>query len=180
MALNIPIEDFIERLKAGEEHAYEQLYDNYADLLYGIILRVVQNPSDAENLLQDCFVKIWLNIQHYDETKGRLATWMINIARNVAIDFTRSSYFKKRSMIQNAEKIVNLEDTRYDVQIFQDTQELSQVVQNLPPTCREIIEWMYFQGFSQSEISEKFGIPLGTVKSRTRQAMKNLRSMYNL
>lgn len=180
MALNIPMEDFIERLKAGEEHAYEQLYDNYADLLYGIILRMVQNPSDAENLLQDCFVKIWLNIQHYDETKGRLATWMINIARNVAIDFTRSSYFRKKSMIQNDEKIVHLPDTPAEMEKLEDHKRLLQVMQLLPPNCREIIEWMYFEGFSQTEISTHFGIPLGTVKSRTRQAMKALRSFYNL
>lgn len=172
--------DFVEKLKAGDEQAFEELYDNFSGMLYGIIYRIVKNPADGENLLQDCFVKIWLNIHQYDENKGKLATWLINIARNVAIDFTRSSYFNKRAMIQSDEKIVHLEDANYNVQVFQDTRGLQQVVQQLPPTCREVIEWMYFEGFSQVEIAENFGIPLGTVKSRTRQAMKTLRSVYNL
>ena len=79
--------DFIEQLRQGDNGGFEILYDRYSAMLFGIILRVVNDNEDAENLLQDCFVKIWKNIASYDATKGRLATWMINVARNTAIDF---------------------------------------------------------------------------------------------
>ena len=95
--------DFIEQLRQGDNGGFEILYDRYSAMLFGIILRVVNDNEDAENLLQDCFVKIWKNIASYDATKGRLATWMINVARNTAIDFTRSKVFSQRKRNQSIE-----------------------------------------------------------------------------
>jgi RNA polymerase sigma-70 factor (ECF subfamily) len=165
-------------LKSGDENAFAILYDSYATLLFGVIVRIVNDRKDAENLLQDCFVKIWRNVEYYDSEKGRLATWIINIARNIAIDFTRSKYFSQKRKNRNLENIVNM-GTRYTVtEIPVDSLNLRQLVEKLTPTCREVIERMYFEGYTQQEIADNFGIPLGTVKSRTRQALKELRYFY--
>ncbi|MCC6279081.1 MAG: sigma-70 family RNA polymerase sigma factor [Saprospiraceae bacterium] len=168
----------ISLLKAGDEGAYAKLYDDYSSLLYGIILRVVGDKRDAENLLQDCFVKVWQNAERYDAEKGRLATWLINIARNTAIDFTRSKYYAQKTKNQTIDNFVD-KDTGASAHVIPvDTLGLRQLVKKLPPACREVIEWMYFEGYTQQEIADNFNIPLGTVKLRARTAMQELRQYY--
>jgi RNA polymerase sigma-70 factor (ECF subfamily) len=172
--------DIIERLKSSDNGGYEILYDRYASLIFGVIKRIVHIEEDAENLLQDCFVKIWLNIHTYDATKGKLTTWLINIARNTAIDFTRSKVYSQRMKNQSIENIVSPSIEIATQALSAETIGLRQIVNVLPPPCREIIEWMYFEGYTQQEISENFNIPLGTVKTRTRMALKELRAHFDL
>jgi RNA polymerase sigma-70 factor, ECF subfamily len=170
----------IARLQKGEDCAYELLCDNYGAMLLGVIARVVGDEADAENLLQDCFVKVWRNMASYDATKGRLATWLINIARNTAIDFTRSKYYAQKTKSQKLENIVS---SSFDVAqsgFAVETIGVRQVVTNLLPQYREIIEWLYFEGYTQQEISETFKIPLGTVKTRTRLALRELRKQFDV
>jgi RNA polymerase sigma-70 factor (ECF subfamily) len=168
---------FIEALKSGDNQAYAKLYDAYAHVLHGLILRIVKHEGDAENLLQDCFVKIWQKIEYYNPSKGRLSTWLINIARNTAIDFTRSGYASLRK------KSLDLDNYTFSENILvsnpqTDTIDLPMILEKLTPQYRETIEKMYFGGYSQQEISDTFHIPLGTVKSRTRLALKELRNLY--
>lgn len=171
--------ELIPKLKSGDEVAFATLYDSYAALIFGTIVRIVGDRKEAENLLQDCFIKIWQNIGNYDPAKGRLATWFINIARNMAIDFTRSKYFSQQRKNQSLENLVLAEPENMASRFPEETLGLRQLVKKLTPGCQEVIEWMYFEGFTQQEIADNFGIPLGTVKSRTRLAMKELRSFYN-
>jgi RNA polymerase sigma-70 factor (ECF subfamily) len=170
--------ELVTQLQTGDEAAYAELYDRYSAMLYGIISRIVGDEEDAANLLQDCFVKIWRNIGAFDPTKGRFATWLINVARNTAIDFTRSKYFSQKRKNQNLDFLVGSETARSVAYFAEDTLGLRQLVDKLTPVCRQVIEWMYFDGFTQQEIADKFGIPLGTVKSRTRLALKELRSYF--
>lgn len=170
--------DLVSMLQSGKEEAFGILYDNYSALMFGTIVKIVGDRREAENLLQDCFVKIWQNIGRFDESKGRLATWLINIARNTAIDFTRSKYFSQKRKNQNLENLVVTESTRAIFQPPIETMGLRQLVDKLTPACRQVIEWMYFEGFTQQEIADNFGIPLGTVKSRTRLAIKELRAHF--
>ena len=168
----------VAHLQTGDETAFAELYDRYSALLFGVITRIVSDREDAANLLQDCFVKIWRNIETYDPTKSRLATWLINVARNTAIDFTRSKYFSQKRKNQNLDYFVDAETARSATQPLVETLGLRQLVNKLTPVCREVIEWMYFDGYTQQEIANNFGIPLGTVKSRTRLALKELRTYF--
>jgi RNA polymerase sigma-70 factor, ECF subfamily len=166
-------------LQSGDENSFQILYDSYSAVLFGIIYRIVADQVDAENLLQDCFVKVWQNIARYDPEKGKLATWLFNIARNTAIDFKRSKYFNQKQKNQNIENLVGEHMDHAVTLPLIDTLGLRQLVEKLTPVCREVIEWMYFEGYTQQEIADHKGIPLGTVKSRTRLALKELRAYYN-
>jgi RNA polymerase sigma-70 factor, ECF subfamily len=166
----------LESLRRGDAQSYEILCDRYAALLFGAITRLVTDDTDAENLLQDCFVKIWRSIDSFDATKGRFATWLINIARNTAIDFTRSKYYAQRRKNQPLENLVSSEVR--EMPMATDAIGLKQLVDNLPKPYQEIIDWIYFQGYTQQEIADEFQIPLGTVKTRTRAALQALRKLF--
>ena len=172
-------QDLIKLLQQGDNEGYGKLYDNYAAMLFGIICRIVSEKEDAENLLQDCFVKIWRNIGQYDAAKGRFATWLINIARNTAIDFTRSKMYSQQLKNQPVDSFVS-NQTNLSISQHIDTIGLKNIVNALTPQCREIIEWMYFDGYTQQEISENFNIPLGTVKTRARMGLTSLREYFKV
>ena len=171
-------EELVRQLKLGDQQAYADLYDAYSSMLFGVIARIVKDEEDAANILQDCFIKIWRNIERYDPNKGRLATWLINVVRNTAIDFTRSKYFSQRGKNQRLENIVGWETALGSTELSVDIIGLRQLVAQLTPTCRQVIEWMYFDGYTQREIADTFDIPLGTVKSRSRMGLKELRNCF--
>ena len=170
--------ELVQQLKSGDENTFAYLYDSYSPMLFGIITRIVSDQEDAANLLQDCFIKIWRNIERYDPEKGRIATWFINIARNTAIDFTRTKYFSQKSKNQNIDSFVSSEAALVSSALPVETMGLRHLVTKLTPVCREVIEWMYFDGYTQQEIADNFGIPLGTVKSRARLALRELRTYF--
>jgi len=166
----------IAAVQQGDQQALATLYDAYGAALHGIILRVVQNTDLAQEVLQDTFVKIWRNAAAYDPSKGRPFTWMMNIARNTAIDMVRSA------AVRHSTSIRSLDDHVYgvghdDVREKLDDAGVRDVVVHLKPEHRELIDMAYYQGYSQQEIADNTGLPLGTVKSRTRAALLELRSL---
>ena len=168
-------EAFIKSLQDGKPNAYAELYDRYGATLFQVILKIVKSNEDAENLLQDTFVKIWRNISTYDASKGRLFTWFVTIARNIAIDFCRSRYFIKKHMIQNEDTIVDSQSL--SVEMFElDYLGIHDKVNSLEDKLKQIIDLQFYYGYTQTQISEEFNIPLGTVKSRTRTALLQLRT----
>jgi len=174
-------EELIFQLQRRDEKAFSYLYDNYAGALNGIICRMVDEPQLAEDILQEAFVKIWNNFSQYDSNKGRLFTWMINLTRNLTIDTLRSKGYKKQQKISKDENSVsNYQDKNYSSEKF-DTIGLHKQVANLKPEQKSIIDLAYFNGYTQEEISKEMGIPLGTVKTRMRSAIMELRKMleYN-
>ena len=131
----------------------------------------------SEDILQEAFVKIWNNFEQYDSSKGRLFTWMINITRNLTIDTLRSKSYKKQQKIFSDEFIVsNIQDKNSSITKF-DTIGLSKEVQKLKPDQKIIIDLAYYNGYTQEEISKEMSIPLGTVKTRMRSAISELRKL---
>ena len=175
---HISEEELIARLQRNDRVAYEYLYDNYSAALYGVIHRIVINEETANDVLQDAFVKIWNGIASYDSKKGKLFTWMLNISRNMAIDKTRSKDFNNSQKNQSTENVVNQIGRLKTDDIKPEHIGLIELVEKLDPNEKFLIDLMYFKGYTQSEISEEFNIPLGTVKTRLRSATMNLRKIF--
>lgn len=170
-------EELVLRLRNQDQSAFSYLYDNYAAALNGVIHRMIDDTQLAEDILQEAFLKIWNNFKQYDDTKGRLFTWMVNITRNLTIDTLRSKGYKKQQKIfKDENSVIGLKDLTVGVDRF-DTMGLRKQVAALKPEQKLIIDLAYFGGYTQEEISQEMGIPLGTVKTRMRAAIIELRKM---
>lgn len=177
-------EELITLLKDKDEKAFNYLYDNYSGALYGLILKIVLESNYAEEVIQDVFMKIWKNIDQYDTSKGRLYTWMINISRNTAIDYVKSKGYQNQLKNQSITNFVNREETISLSDRLSNVSEnntdligMSSVINGLKPEWKELIDLAYYQGYTQIEIAEKLAIPIGTVKTRTRSAMLELKEL---
>lgn len=164
-------------LKTKSNKVFNILYDNYSPALYGIIYRMVQNTATSQELLQDVFMKIWKNIDSYDKTKGTLFTWMLNITRNACIDYLRSSRHKMEQR-HNGE-VSDTDAVSTGFLYNPDKSELRGMVLKLDHKYRQIIDLVYFWGYTQEEVSKMLNIPLGTVKTRSRSGLHDLRELYN-
>jgi RNA polymerase sigma-70 factor (ECF subfamily) len=170
-------EELIQLLKARDETAFSSLYDNYSGAVYGVISRIVPEEESAQDILQETFVKVWNHFASYDASKGRLFTWLINIARNMAIDHTRSRLYKADLKNQSLSNSVNKINRQQSSQQNTDTIWLKSFVGKLKPEHKEIIDLLYFGGYTQEEVSKELNMPLGTVKTRTRAALQQLREL---
>lgn len=170
-------EDLVCGLKNGDKTAVEKLYKMYAPSLLGIIARIVKFDEIAEDVLQDTFLKIWKSIAQYDSAKGKLFTWMANIARNTAIDQIRSKHYTHGA---KTDDITEMPTGILDhFQLNLDTIGLKQLMLNLKPDQKKIIDLFYFEGYTHVEVAEKLNIPLGTVKTKIRHAIIALRQYFN-
>ncbi len=179
IAVTYSEEELILLLKQQSRDAFNYLYKNYSAVLFGVINKVVFDEETASDVLQEAFVKIWNNIGQYDSKKGRIYTWMINIARNAAIDKLRSKGEIMKSKIQTGEDIVNDVTKGQKTEQSTDTIGLRKMVAELRPEYEVIVSLAYFKGFTLDEISKTLNIPLGTVKTRMRSAMQQLRNEFN-
>lgn len=148
--------------------------------MYGVVSRIITRESIAEEVLQDSFLRIWERIDSYDPEKGRLFTWMLNITRNLAIDKTRSKEIKRDGKTGDIENVVDRVDSRRSEVQQVDAIGLKEVLSELPEEQKFVVDFLYLRGYTQSELAEEFGIPLGTVKTRLRLAMIALRSKLNV
>ena len=162
-------------LKQRQESAFSYLYDNYSGALLSVINGVVSDSELANDVLQEVFIKIWRQIESYDDMKGRLFTWMLNVARNASIDTVRSKGFQNSQ--QNRELTEAVYDAGGTTQLQIDQIGLRKVVHTLKEDYRVLVDLAYFQGFTQDEISKMLGIPLGTIKTRLRSALTQLRTV---
>jgi RNA polymerase sigma-70 factor (ECF subfamily) len=172
-------EQLIALLRSGSRDGFNYLYQNYSPVLYGTILRIVQDEETARDVLQEAFVKIWNNIGQYDAGKGRIYTWMLNISRNSAIDKLRSKGEIMKAKIQSGEDVVNNLGSTQRTEQQTDTIGLKNMVAALRPEYQAIVELAYYKGYTLDEISKTLDVPLGTVKTRMRAAMKQLREQFS-
>ncbi|NBC28348.1 MAG: sigma-70 family RNA polymerase sigma factor [Bacteroidetes bacterium] len=172
-------------VQSGDKTALKKLYDRFSKILFGMIYKILHNKEEAEDLLQEIFVKIWNRADQYDPSRGTVYSFIATLARNRAIDRTRSRAFKNR---RKDDYVIN--DDEYSFHLSTDNPnpeekiELSEravgvrkALAELNKKERQVLYISYFEGLSQSEIAEKIDIPLGTVKYRMRQGMIKLRDM---
>ena len=148
-------------------------YDKYSSALYGVILRIVKKEETAEDVLQEAMVKIWHSFPSYDATKGRLFTWVMNVSRNLAIDKIRSRQYRVSSRTQPIEESAALRQAA-EPSFRPEHIGLQEMTRQLNPDQQQIVDLLYFGGFTQSEVAEELNLPLGTVKTRARAAIKVL------
>jgi RNA polymerase sigma-70 factor, ECF subfamily len=177
-----PAENLLHLLQQKNETAFTLLYDNYADALFSILYKVVNNKEIAEDLLQETFVKIWKKIDMYNETKGSLYTWMLNIARNTGIDFMRSSRNKFHQQLihtdawqqEYLQTSTGMENTdRLDYLSIRNK------AASLDDKYAVIINLIYFEGFTYIQVAKHLKMPLSTVKTRAKMALTLLKKAYN-
>ena len=170
-------EELVSLIQQQDQGAFSYLYDNYSGALNNVIVRMVEDAQLAEDVLQEVFIRIWNNFSQYDRSKGRLFTWMINITRNLAIDTLRSKGYKKQQKIsQDENSVSNYNDKSFSMGKY-DAIGIQKQIANLKPEQKSIIDLAYFCGYTQEEISAELGIPLGTVKTRMRSAISELRKI---
>jgi RNA polymerase sigma factor (sigma-70 family) len=177
--ISLSEEELVLALRNREKIAVEALYDMYSSSLYGVIVRIITETATAEDVLQETFVKIWHSFASYNTDKGRLFTWMVNIARNLAIDKIRSKDFKNQSKNQELENNVTFVDEQRSTVYKPELLGIKDLVQTLKPEQKSILDLVYFKGYTHVEVAEELAIPLGTVKTRLRMALIELRKHFN-
>ncbi|KPM46695.1 RNA polymerase sigma factor [Jiulongibacter sediminis] len=168
-------EQLVYALKRNQRSAFDYLYDNYSGALFGVISRVIKDEEKAADLMQDVFLKIWKKIGDYEPGRGRLFTWMMNIARNASIDLYRK---EKNKYMVDIDDQVGVVDANNQDEMNVNTMDLRGIVDKLRPERKILLDLVYLQGFTQQEAAEKLNIPLGTAKSRIRTALKDLKLYY--
>jgi RNA polymerase sigma-70 factor (ECF subfamily) len=170
--------ELLQCLQSNDQRRFSRVYDRYSAAVFGLILKWVSDAGAAENLLQDVFVKAWRCRSLYDPQKGRLFTWLHNIARNVCIDHMRSKAYKKSKVSFLCDDLAELYEAKQAESFQPDIIGLRNIVKTLRNEEKEVVELMYFKGMTQKEIAAMMEIPLGTVKTRISRAIKNLKSFF--
>lgn len=166
----------IQELQSGNEKAFERIYELYSQSTYGIIYSIIKDVSISEEVLQDVFIKIWNNASSYNPKKGRFFTWVLNIARNASIDKIRSKDFKNKKLNLKSDNFVDILESKSNSIGKIDAIGLQKYIDILGPTCRKLIDLLFFKGFTQKETSEELQMPLGTVKTKNRVCIDKLRA----
>ena len=167
----------------GEEEvgALEQLYDRYSALVFSVALRVLYDHALAEDVTQEVFLRIWRQPASFDPQRGRFISWVSSVARNRALDEQRRRSRRRRAEDQDDEPVLRLpaegrdDDPAHEAVLADERRRIRAAMQDLPDAQRTVIELAYFGGFTQIEIAEQTGDPLGTIKTRVRLGMRKLR-----
>lgn len=174
----------IEKLSRRDQQAFHWLYDQYASALFGVIRKIVHDEEQARDLLQDTFIKIWNNLDAYDASKGRLFTWLLNVARNTAIDSLRSAKAGSRpnsahAIHTDAENVFIVDKQHQADPVNIEHIGVQDIVSKLRPERKMLIDLVYFNGYTHEEAAEVLNLPLGTVKTRIRSALQELKQFFS-
>jgi RNA polymerase sigma-70 factor (ECF subfamily) len=174
--------DLLRRIARRERAAFEALYDRYANILYASALKFVKEDADAQDVVQDVFIQIWDKAKLYDPAKGKPLTWALTLTRNRAIDRIRA--IQRRTRLRDEfeqetvmDESVGVREALSEVDASEKGQILRTAVKQLSPQQKKVIELAYFSGLTQTEIAEKLGEPLGTVKARARRGLMKLKEL---
>ncbi|MEW4371219.1 RNA polymerase sigma factor [Paenibacillus kandeliae] len=170
--------ELMRRIARKDTEALEEVYDRYERAVYAFAYRIVHDTMAAEEVVQELFLRVWNHAERYDRGQGKLSTWMFTIARNIAVDMLRRKSSRAAADAVGDEVLQVIPDTGTDVEqevtMNWERQRIREAMMELREEQQQVIESIYFQGLTQHEVSEKFSIPLGTVKSRVRLAIRQL------
>ncbi len=169
------LEILVSHFQSKDMKAFEKLYAMYSENICGVINTIVKNTDLAEEICQDVFMKAWNNAESYNASKGRFFTWIMNIARNAAIDELRSKSYKNSKQNLSSDFFVDILESKDDLNSQMDTIGIQNLLKNLKEKCVQIIELLYFKGYTQKEAAEELDIPVGTVKTRNRNCISQIR-----
>jgi RNA polymerase sigma-70 factor (ECF subfamily) len=164
----------IARIVARDATSVGELYDRHSRLLYGLLLKIIKDRSEAEELLQEVFVQVWTRADTYNVQLGTPIAWLVRIARNRAIDRLRANTVRTRT-VEATPLPPPVETPEARAVMSEQQRAVAHALEALPPDQRQLIEHAYFTGLTQSELATRFGLPLGTVKTRVRTGMMTLR-----
>lgn len=164
----------VQRLYQRDEAAMLLFYDQYSAMLYGVILRIVKHAQMAEDVLQESMLKIWSSFPGYSPTRGRLATWALNICRNRAIDELRAQRARGSERTTSLSRALPLAHQPLAAAFRPEHVGVRELIRDLSPAAQLLLDMLYFQGYTQQEAAEALGEPLGTVKTRARAAISTL------
>ena len=172
-----PIEkQIVDLLERGDKKAITLLYDNYSDSLYGVIKKIIADDDTAQDVLQESFIKIWRYSKKYDSSKAKLFTWLYRISYNTAIDKVRSLKNKNGKEVQIETSAVYKITSN---ELNQDVLDIKKHLNTLDKKYQIVINALFFEGMTQQEASEELDIPLGTIKSRLKIGLRELKKIYN-
>jgi RNA polymerase sigma-70 factor (ECF subfamily) len=174
-----PEAQLVRQVAQGDRDAFAALYDLYAKPLYSLILRILSDPKEAEDVLQEVFLQLWEKAGAFDEAAGKPFSWVVTMTRNKAIDRIRSRQRRSRLFEEASGSIeATASETAAPAPIGVEQDEAAQIrtaLNALPKEQRQAIEMAFFRGLTHSEIAEALREPLGTVKARIRRGMLQLR-----
>src|SRR5579872_691324 len=167
----------IHRVHSGDEQAFAALYDRYSQIVYAIALRILGNTGSAEDVLQDIFMQLWRKPQAFNASRGSLPAWLAVIARHRAIDYLR--HRKPETDIEDVVLAAG-DDLSHDAELSVLSGKARKIIATLPEEQSRLLDMAFFQGLTHSEIAEKTGEPLGTVKTRIRAGLMTIRKGLNV
>lgn len=174
-------EDLLRRLVAGDDQAFRELFSRYAAAAHALAFRLVRQAQVAEEIVQEAFLAVWRNPDRYDGARGSVRSWLMGTVHHRAVDAVRREQAQRRRAEQASGMEPDVDEDPVDdllaaIDLPRERKLVRAALGALPDEQREVIERMYFEGLSQSQIAERTGLPLGTVKSRTLLAMRRLRA----
>lgn len=169
--------ELITRLSRRDQAALAALYERYANLVYSLALRVVQDGRLAEEVTQDVFMEVWNRPERWDAQKGRFSSWLLTVTRYTAIDRLRGERGRAEDMPY--EDTLSHQPDADPLSAWAEAEALRPLLAQLPPEQRHMIDLAFFQGLTHSQIAERTGLPLGTVKTRLRTALTHLREWWS-
>ncbi len=172
--------ELVAQIRRRDQQALMALYRRYGALVYSLALRVVRIPVAAEEVTQDVFLKVWQQPERWDPAGGQFSSWLLTITRNAAIDRLRKEQRHAAVQVEASDELWATAGSNSvtDDPRWYDGQELARLVGRLPPEQRQLIELAFFAGMTHSELAERLGLPLGTIKTRLRTGLLRLRSLW--
>jgi RNA polymerase sigma-70 factor (ECF subfamily) len=174
-----PVTDsaLVARCAQGDESALSALYDRYSSLAYGLALRIVRDATLAEDVVQEAFLGLWRGAARFDAARSKVSTWLLSMVHHKAVDAVRREEARPKTASEQAPERADDADVARDVLRADDASTVRRALAQLTPPQRQVLELAYFGGLSQSELADRLGEPLGTIKSRTHAALARLREL---